>query len=434
MTSLSGAGESAVRGGAAAARAGGRGRSRGSLRSWWDGVRPARPAAADLALAGTMTVASAAYAIAVPAAPEYEPLDGLGLALATLPAVTLAWRRSGPLVPLAVCAATITANAMAGYPIGVVQWQPWIALYTCFAVGGARLRAVALGLAGAGVAGYLVFDRVEADVVTAVGIAMCPVTAVLTGDASRSRHAYAAAVQARLTAESREQALAAERLLLRERGRLARELHDSLGHSVNVMVLQAGVGRRVFTENPDFSREALGSVETVGRGALEELDRLLKVLAPDAPATEPPTASEPFGPASVTPESVPAPEELTGLLLAAVERIRATGREVTAAVDDVPLTAGAARALYRILQEALTNAVRHSSPGGRIDVLVTPVGNEAGLEVTNGGDLVPETVPGRGLVNMRERARLEGGRFEAGRSADGFRVRAWFPLAQGAGE
>jgi hypothetical protein len=75
--------------------------------------------------------------------------------------------------------------------------------------------------------------------------------------------------------------MAAENLLLQERSRLARELHDSLGHTVNVMVMQAGVGRRVFADNPDYSREALECIETLGRGALNELDQVLRVLQPD---------------------------------------------------------------------------------------------------------------------------------------------------------
>src|SRR3982751_6407675 len=103
---------------------------------------------------------------------------------------------------------------------------------------------------------------------------------MVIGDLS-SRRAAAAAPEARRAAESDQRALAAERLLMQERGRLARELHDSLGHTVNVMVLQAGVGRRVFGQNPAYAQEALTAIESVGRGALGELDRLLKVLQPE---------------------------------------------------------------------------------------------------------------------------------------------------------
>ena len=134
---------------------------------------------------------------------------------------------------------------------------------------------------------------------------------------------------------------------MQERGRLARELHDSLGHTVNVMVLQAGVGRRVFADNPAYAHEALASIETAGRASLDELNRLLRVLQPEGGGT-----AEPFAP------TVADLEEMA-------ERIRATGRPVELRTNGVELPAGAARAVYRIVQEALTNAVRHT-PSGRI--------------------------------------------------------------------
>jgi signal transduction histidine kinase len=214
--------------------------------------------------------------------------------------------------------------------------------------------------------------------------------------------------EARRGAESREKALAAERLLLTERTRLARELHDSLGHTVNVMVLQAGVGRRVFADNPTFAQQALGSIESVGRAALDELNRLLKVLQPDERGTP-----EPFAPTVADLEHL-------------VDRVRSTGRQVDLRVGDVDLPSGTARAVYRIVQEALTNAVKHTS-GGHIRVHVERTGREVRLEVVNDCERPPDPVPGHGLVNMRERARLQGGEFEAGPVDGGFRVRATLP-------
>jgi signal transduction histidine kinase len=366
---------------------------------------------ADAWLAGAVAVASAGIALAVPSAAPYRPVGVVALVLALAASLGLLWRQVAPLVAMAACGLVVVVNAAAGFPIGLANWPTWIALFTCFAVGGRRLRATSTVMALLGVAGYLAFDRgdVNADVLT--GIAMSFLIATIAGDATRSRKAHATAAEARLVHASRQSALEAERLLLQERGRLARELHDALGHTVNVMVLQAGVGRRVFTDNPAYAREALVCIETVGRGALDELDRLLRVLQPD----ERPAKVEPFAP------TISDLHELA-------ERIRATGRQVDLRTDGVEVTANGARALYRIIQEALTNAVRHTSTG-RIRVSVSRIGDEILLDVTNEGRNFAEPVPGRGLVNMRERARLEGGQFEAGPVADGFRVRTVLPLA-----
>jgi signal transduction histidine kinase len=176
-----------------------------------------------------------------------------------------------------------------------------------------------------------------------------------------------------------------------------------------VMVLQAGVGRRVFADNPSFAREALVSIETVGRVALEELNRLLRVLQPDERG-----APDPFSPTTTDLEQL-------------VERVRATGREVQLRADVGALPEGTARAVYRIVQEALTNAVRHT-PAGGIRVDVVRADGDVRLEVTNECDRPRAPVPGHGLVNMRERARLEGGVLEAGPVEGGFRVRAVLPV------
>ena len=112
-----------------------------------------------------------------------------------------------------------------------------------------------------------------------------------------------------------------ERVVLEERARLARELHDSLGHAVNVMVMQAGVGRHVFDENPEFARQALEQVESVGRVALGELDAVLRVLRP--------TDAEQ--------RAAPETTNLSGLE-ALCDRIRATGREVDLEVEEVDLS------------------------------------------------------------------------------------------------
>jgi signal transduction histidine kinase len=330
------------------------------------------------------------------------------LLLAVLGPAALLWRQTAPLVAQAGAGGTIVVNAAAGYPIGFLDWPAWIALFSCFDVGGRRVRATATVLTALAVAGYVSLDR-GAPVHQLPGIVLHFFVAMVVGELS-SRRTKAVVAETRRGAQSRERALAAERLLLQERTRLARELHDSLGHTVNVIVLQAGVGRRVFADNPTFAQEALSSIETIGRAALDELNRLLKVLRPDERAMP-----EPFAPTIADLEDL-------------VERIRSTGRQVDLRADDVELPASTARAVYRIVQEALTNAVKHTTTGG-IRVRVDRIGPDVRLEVVNDCDLPPDPVPGHGLVNMRERARLEGGALEAGPIDGGFRVRATLPVA-----
>jgi signal transduction histidine kinase len=177
------------------------------------------------------------------------------------------------------------------------------------------------------------------------------------------------------------------------------------------MVMQAGVGRRVFADNPEFAAQALGHIETVGRDALGELDRLLRVLHPDRDGE---------------PAAAPA---LTGLAELA-GRVRAAGRELVLSPAEVSLSPSGERALFRIAQEAVTNALRHTA-SGRITVELGQTADTVVLEVVNETPPLPAPTPGRGLVNMRERARLEGGVFEAGPVDGGFRVRAALPVAVG---
>ena len=158
-----------------------------------------------------------------------------------------------------------------------------------------------------------------------------------------------------------------ERVVLEERARLARELHDSLGHAVNVMVMQAGVGRHVFDERPEFARQALEQVESVGRAALGELDAVLRVLRP----TDAEQRAEP---------------ETTNLsgLEALCDRIRAAGREVDLEVEEVDLSPTAERAGLPHRAGSTTNAARHSA-GGPIAVSVTRAQRDAVIEVRNTG-------------------------------------------------
>jgi signal transduction histidine kinase len=360
----------------------------------------------DALLAGVTAVVSVGLALAIPAEPPYQPPDAVTVVAAVAGPAALVWRQTAPLVAQAGASLAIVATAAAGSPIDFLAWPAWFALFSCFAQGGRRLRAAAVAVATLGVAGFVAFDRGN-PIDALPSIVLSFLVATVAGALSR-RLTRAVAAEAAHAADNRRKALEAEHLLMQERGRLARELHDSLGHTVNVMVLQAGVGRRVFADNPTYAHEALVSIETAGRAALDELNRLLRVLQPEGGGT-----NEPFAPTLADLQEM-------------AERIQAAGRPVELHTDGVELPAGTARAVYRIVQEALTNAVRHT-PSGRIRVELRRNGAQVLLEVLNECDTAADPIPGHGLVNMRERARLEGGELEAAPVDGGFRVRAVLP-------
>jgi signal transduction histidine kinase len=342
----------------------------------------------------------------------YRSPGPVAVGLMIVAASSLWWWRSQPLVSLVVASGIVVVNAACGFTVGVVQYPVWIALFSVFARSTRRSRVIALGVVVAAVVGYLVLDRGPVDGDSTLGIAVTLSVAVLFGEMTRNRWALADSEREALLIRAREESAVMERTVLQERTRLARELHDALGHAVNVMVMQAGVGRVVFDEQPGFARKALENVETVGRDALRELDAVLRVLRP--------SDDEPREPMATSLSDL-------GVLC---DRIRATGREVELSLDAVTLSASCERAAYRIVQEAITNAARHTV-AGPISVSIRPVGHHAVVTVHNGGTGIKAPVAGRGLVNMRERARSEGGQFECGPVEDGFVVRATLPMLVG---
>ena len=359
-----------------------------------------------------MALVGLAVLIWAPSDDWYHEPSLFSALLVVASAGSLWWWRTAPVVSLIAACAVFMVNIVAGFPVGITQYPAFIAFYAVFAFGSERSRWGAAGLLAVTVGVYAIADRGPIDVSAFVGIAVATALAALLGDAARHRRELGEVQRAAALLEAREQEAMRDRLVLEERARLARELHDSLGHAVNVMVMQAGVGRHVFDEQPEFARQALEQVENVGRVALGELDAVLRVLRP----------------MDGEQRAAPDPANLAGID-ALCDRIRATGREVDLRVEPVGLTPTAERAAYRIVQEALTNAVRHSA-SGPIEVSITRDNGDAVITVNNTGPAFAAKGSGRGLVNMRERAHLEGGELESGPVADGFLVRASLPLRE----
>jgi signal transduction histidine kinase len=194
-----------------------------------------------------------------------------------------------------------------------------------------------------------------------------------------------------------------------ERAVIARELHDVVAHAVSVVVIQAQVGSRAVRADPAAAVGALETIETSGRGALIELRRLLTVLADDD-----------------RPAPLVAPEDLAAVL----DRVRAAGLDLSVDCDPLPdLPPAAGLAVHRVVQESLTNALKHA-PSAPAVLRIRCGPDRIRLEVENALADAPSDVPGsaRGLVGMRERLELIGGTFEAGPVGTRFRVRATVPI------
>ena len=211
----------------------------------------------------------------------------------------------------------------------------------------------------------------------------------------------------------RERDLAAREAVVQERARIARELHDAIAHNVSMMVVQAGAERRVLDGDNGSTREVLQTIERIGRGALTEMRRLVGMLRSDA--------DDPLAPQ-------PGLDDLPAL----VGQVREAGLPVELYVDGErrELAVGIELSAYRIVQEALTNALKHAGEA-HASVRVYYGADSLELEIVDdgGGAIAPVSSGGHGLVGMRERVALYGGRLDAGgRPSGGFAVRVLLPI------
>ena len=241
---------------------------------------------------------------------------------------------------------------------------------------------------------------------------------VLVRGAVRGRQLRADALAARAELLEREHELRAHEAVAEERARIARELHDLVAHNVSVMVVQAGAERHALGPEQESTREALASIEQAGRQALVEARRLLGMLRRKDDGSEL--------------EPQPSVDHIDVL----VEQIERAGLPVTLAVEGerAPLPAGVDLCAYRIVQEGLTNALKHAGPA-HAEVVLRYAPRALDVEVRDDGR-GPAHVngdgdgAGHGLIGMRERVALYGGALETGaRDGGGFAIHAHLPLA-----
>jgi signal transduction histidine kinase len=324
--------------------------------------------------------------------------------------------------------AAYTAIAALRYPIDIML-GPLIALYTLAGAAGRTVpRPLALAVAAAGYisvwCGIAVgYDLARVADVEAVLFVLLWVAIWMAGDRAHLRREHIASLEER--AERAERAAERERRLAaaEERTRIARDLHDSAGHAINVILVEAGAARLLRERDPDRAEQALETIEEVARGQIGEIDRLVHALrADDDPelggldADCSPAPGVPVGPAAGQ---------------ALIERMRASGLELqverTGETRMLGPTVG--RAMFRILQESLTNAVRHGTGSARLTLDFG--GDAVEVRVENRTEGSGPNGEGYGLIGMRERVALIGGEFEAGRRQDLFTVRALLPYDRG---
>jgi signal transduction histidine kinase len=337
-----------------------------------------------------------------------------GIALFT--AGSLLLRRSAPFaVPIAVAAGTIAFTLLdpsAAYDTESMFLVLILAAWVAGSLPDVRRAVIALGALLA--SSWLVFLRAPDVPATELIWVSIPICGTFVLSAAASRHSE----RARLAEErARRMEQEARQAVEEERGRITRELHDVLAHSVSVMTVQASAVRRLLKPEQEREREALMTVEETGRQALAEMRRLLGIMR---------TESE---------RPALAPQPGLGTLPQLVEQVRQSGLPVELTVEGTPvkLPAGVDLSAYRIVQEALTNTLRHAGPA-HAWVAVRYEGEDVEIEVANDG--VSDSVNdggGHGLVGMRERVALCGGELRSGpRPGGGFKISARLPVAGGA--
>ncbi len=374
-------------------------------------MRTLSPRVLDVALTAAVTIAAVTEALLLEgiAGPRWATV-----LVAAAMSLLLLWRRAHPLATAVALAAIAVPAAWLIEPSEMVAtFFPLLIL----AYGGGRYAeryagwaVLALLMGGVAAVSYAAEDggSVTDYYFPWVIVVFC----WLAGRTVRLRLAHAAELHeaAALAAEQRE--LETQQAVADERRRIAREMHDVVAHSISIMVVQAGGARRILASDPERAERAAARIRHAGSDALAEMDILLGVLEAD-PGREPAATLD--------------------ALDVLVARTREAGLPVTLQVRGTrrPLPPGAEQAVYRVVQESLTNAIKHAG-AATTRVELTWSKDALELRVADAGDGGPRLElagAGHGLIGMRERIRVHGGELEAGpRAGGGFEVVARLPL------
>jgi signal transduction histidine kinase len=370
---------------------------------------------ADVVLALILTGVAAYTAVQ-----EHYRLDAVGVALLILQVLPIALRRRNPIGVLCITGFAITLYSVLGYTESDGFLGVFVAFYTVAAHEPRRRATIAAAITAAGIfvsfAAYAVFDSITGWTAGLTATYLSFGLAWLIGDNLRVRQAYTKQLEDRAMELEREKEEKAALAVSEERAHIARELHDVVAHYVSVMVVQAGGARRVVDKDPVAAKGALEAVEAAGRTALAEMRRMLEVLRSD--------------------DSGMGPQPGLGEIERLIEQVRGVGLPVEFSIEGSAccLPAGMDLAAYRIVQEALTNTVKH---GGKATahVTVTYTAETLEIEVVDDGRGAAASLlsapdgGGHGLIGMKERVSLFGGVLEAGPIlTGGYRVLARMPI------
>ena len=344
-------------------------------------------------------------------ADETASPDGLAFALVLLSALVLLWRDQHPRAVLGITLAASLGLAACSYGVNAPA-APAVALYAC-AVRPRRGRQwPVLAIAAAGWAALVLIEAAVTsyEVPDYLPPGFLWAGAWLIGDRRRFLRAH--------VADQLEQARREHELVVaEERARIARELHDSAGHALNTILVQAGAARVLRDRDRDRERsaQAVATIEDLARETIEEIDRIVGLLREDREMDRAP---------------LPGIDQIRAL----VEQQRAGGLDVQFTIDGEPdrrPPTPVSRAVYRIAQESLTNASRHGTGSAAMAIQLGPDALE--LSVANPVTTHVESRPGggRGIAGMRERAKLLGGSLQAGRHGSRFELHAHLPYDRG---
>ena len=347
----------------------------------------------------------------------YRDPDALGVLLALVCAVPFYFRRHATMVATLVSATGVVLLASLQYPPNAQSQMLLLAMYSLGSYESGMRRALAFLAVEAGVGVVAIVGIPEANTANLVGSGAFYAAVFFFGAAMRNRRLYQEQLEQRADLLAREHEEAAARAIADERLRIAQELHDVVAHSMGVIAVQAGVGSHVIDADPAEAKRSLDAISVTSRTTLAEIRRLLGVLRADGDGAA-------YAPA-------PGLADLDRL----VTDIETAGVPVEVATTGTPhdLPPGIDLTAYRIVQEALTNVLKHAGKaraevtlGYEPDALVLEVVDDG--RGTNGRD----ADGGHGLLGMQERVAVYGGELQVGpRVGGGFRVSARLPLGEG---
>lgn len=346
---------------------------------------------------------------------ECESIPAWGYFLVAVQCAPVAVRRRWPFAALIVTGLATSVYGVTSLPDPPVYYAALVLMYSVAAHASRRAVYLSAAIAALSITVALTLDWPAWDYQDLTVPLATFVTAYVLGDSVRTRRERTAALEARAAQLERTRVAEAAAVVSAERNRIARELHDSVAHHVSVMVIQAEAGPVAIERRPEQAVQTFESIGATGKQAMAEMRQLLGVLKEDG------TSSREPQPGLAQVDDLVARSRLAGLDIEL--DLRGVPRELPTALE---LSA------YRVIQEALTNCLRHA-PGSAVTIIVR-FGSELSLEVSDGGPAVPpstslaEPHSGNGLTAMHERVSVLGGRLEAGPHGDGWRVSASLPI------